>query len=194
MPLGIWGLRSWTVPLLIVFVAVILQITAGPYALRLESSLVFAEPWRLLSAHFVHLGWIHLWLNLAGLALLWLLLGDTLKPLWWGSGVLVLAFGVSLALLSCSPSVEWYVGLSGVLHGLCVAGAIANLRRLTPLALSILAVLFVKLVVEWVAEGDPITAGLIGGAVIVDAHVYGVLLGAGYGAMSFAPFLRSCVR
>ena len=194
MSRGIWGLRGWTVPLLIVFVAVILQITAGPHLLRLESSLAFAEPWRLLSAHFVHLGWVHLWLNLAGLALLWLLLGDTLKSLWWGSGVFVLAFGVSLALLICSPAVEWYVGFSGVLHGLFVAGAIANLSRMTPLALSILAVLFVKLIVEWIAWEDPVTEGLIGAAVIVDAHVYGVLLGAGYGALSFAPFLRSFAR
>ena len=194
MSLGIWGLRGWTVPLLIIFVAVILQITAGSHLLRYESSLVFAEPWRLFSAHFVHLGWVHLWLNLAGLVLLWLLLGDTLKPLWWGSGVLVLAFGVSLALLICSPAVEWYVGFSGVLHGLFAAGAIANLWRLTHLALSILAVLFVKLIVEWIAWEDPVTEGLIGAAVIVDAHVYGVLLGAGYGALSFAPFLRSFAR
>jgi rhomboid family GlyGly-CTERM serine protease len=194
IPLGVQRLRNWTVPLLITFVAVILQMTAAPQSLRLESSLAFAEPWRLLSAHFVHLGWGHLWLNLGGLGLLWLLLGDTLKPLWWASGVVVLAFGVSLALLSCSPAVEWYVGFSGVLHGLFVAGAIANLWRLTPLALSILAVLLVKLVVEWAAEGDPLTAGLIGGAVIVDAHLYGVFLGACYGALSFPTLSRSFAR
>lgn len=179
---------------MIALVAVILQVTAEPRSLRLESSLAFAEPWRLLSAHFVHLGWIHLWLNLGGLALLWLLLGDTLKPLWWASGVFVLAFGVSLALLGCSPSVGWYVGFSGVLHGLFVAGAIANLSRLTPLALSILALLLGKLVVEWAAEGDPITSGLIGGAVIADAHLYGVSLGAGYGVLSFAPLFRASAR
>lgn len=186
MSLGAERLRNWAVPLLIAVVAVVLQGVAGPEPLRLESALVYVEPWRLLSAHFVHLGWVHLWLNLGGLGLLWLLIGDTLKPLWWVSAVAFLTTGISLALLCCSPTVEWYVGFSGVLHGLFVAGAVANLRRQTALAVSIIAVVLVKLVVEWVGDGAPLTARLIGGAVIVDAHLYGVLLGLVYGAFVFA--------
>lgn len=178
-------LRHGSVPLLIAGLAVILQITAGPLPLRLDSTLVHVEPWRLLSAHFVHLGWVHLGLNLAGLGLLWLLLGDTLKPLWWVSGVVALALGITLGLLLFSPTVTWYVGFSGVLHGLFAAAAIANLRRRTPLALAILGVLFFKLLVELTGEGGHLTAELIGGAVIMDAHLHGILLGLCYGAFPF---------
>jgi rhomboid family GlyGly-CTERM serine protease len=185
MPLGAAHLRHWSVPLAIALLAVILQWTGGSEWLRLERGQAWAEPWRLLGAHFVHLGWNHLWLNLAGLVVLWLLLGDTLRPLWWVSGVVVLALGVSVGLLCCSPAVGWYVGFSGVLHGLFAAGAVANLRRMPPLALAVLGILFVKLAFERISDGDPLTTELIGGAVIGDSHLYGVLLGLGYGAFLY---------
>ena len=181
MPLGAEHLRHWSLPLAIALLAVTLQSIGGQEWLRLEREQAWAEPWRLFGAHFVHLGWNHLGLNLAGLVLLWLLLGDTLRPLGWALGVVVLALGVSIGLLCCSPAVGWYVGFSGVLHGLFAAAAVVSLRRLTPLALAILVVLVVKLLAEQLGAGDPLTADLIGGAVIVDAHLYGVLLGLGYG-------------
>lgn len=176
-------LRHWVVPLLVALLAVNLQWAGGSEWLRLDRGVAWVEPWRLLGAHFVHLGWTHLWLNLAGLAVLWLLLGDTLRPLEWVAGAVLLALGVSIGLLCCSPSVEWYVGFSGVLHGLFAAGAVANLRRMTPLALGLLAVLLGKLIFDGLGEGDLSTAALIGGAVITDAHLYGVLAGVGYGAV-----------
>ncbi len=181
MPLGAEHLRHWSLPLAIALLAVTLQSIGGQEWLRLEREQAWAEPWRLFGAHFVHVGWNHLGLNLAGLVLLWLLLGDTLRPLGWALGVVVLALGVSIGLLCCSPAVGWYVGFSGVLHGLFAAAAVVSLRRLTPLALAILVVLVVKLLAEQLGAGDPLTAELIGGAVIVDAHLYGVLLGLGYG-------------
>jgi hypothetical protein len=97
----------------------------------------------------------------------------------------VLALGVSVGLLCCSPAVGWYVGFSGVLHGLFAAGAVANLRRMPPLALAVLGILFVKLAFERISDGDPLTTELIGGAVIGDSHLYGVLLGLGYGAFLY---------
>jgi len=183
MRLGAQHLRHWSVPLAIALLAVILQWAGGQEWLRLEREQAWAEPWRLFGAHFVHLGWNHLGLNVAGLVLLWLLLGDTVRPLGWVLGVVAMALGVSVGLLCCSPAVGWYVGFSGVLHGLFAAGAVANLRRLTPLALAILGVLLVKLLAEQIGVGDPLTAELIGGAVIVDAHLYGVLLGLVYGVV-----------
>ncbi|TVP84624.1 MAG: rhombosortase [Thioalkalivibrio sp.] len=184
-------LWQWSLPIGIALLAVILQWSAGAEWLRLDREHILSEPWRLLGAHFVHLGWAHLGLNLAGLALLWALLGDTLRPLWWASGVVIVALGVSLGLLYGSPAVGWYVGFSGVLHGLFAAGAVANLRRMTTLALAVLAILFVKLAAEWMGEGDPLAAAWIGGAVIVDAHLYGVIAGLVYGAILLAFFARS---
>ena len=183
MPIHARHLRRWSVPIVVALLAVVLQWAAGFEWLRLERGLAWIEPWRLFGAHFVHLGWTHLWLNLTGLAVLWLLLGDTLRPLAWGAAVVILAFGVSVVLLSCSPTVGWYVGFSGVLHGLFAAGAVANVFRETRLALVLLAGLLLKLVIERVGQDDLTTASLIGGTVIVDSHLYGVLVGLSYGAV-----------
>src|ERR1700743_599575 len=39
--------------------------------------------WRLLSAHLVHLGWMHVLLNCGGLLLLWMLYARELTPARW---------------------------------------------------------------------------------------------------------------
>lgn len=176
-------IRQWALPIGAALVAVVLQVTNGSEWVRLERGTALVEPWRLFGAHFVHLGWIHLWMNLAGLAVLWMLLGDTIRPALWASGVLCIALGVSLGLLCCSPAVTWYVGFSGVLHGLFAAGAVANIRRLPALGAALLVALTAKLVLEQVAGEDTLTQGLIGGAVIVDAHLYGAVAGVCYGVL-----------
>ncbi|MCA1791493.1 MAG: rhombosortase [Thioalkalivibrio sp.] len=179
-------IRQWALPLVVALAALILQVTDGFEWIRLERDTALVEPWRLLGAHFVHLGWIHLGMNLAGLAVLWMLLGDTIRPVLWASGVLFIAFGVSLGLLCCSPAVTWYVGFSGVLHGLFVAGAVANIRRLPALGAVLVIALTAKIVLEQVGGGDSLTQGLIGDAVIVDAHLYGAVAGVCYGMLLLA--------
>ena len=131
----------------------------------------------------MHLGWAHLAMNLAGLAIIWLILARQL-PLWqWWMTVLVCAVGVNLGLLAFSPTVGWYVGLSGILHGLIAAGALAGLKRQPSLFLLLLG-LIAKLAWEQSTGQDPGTAQLIGGAVIVDAHLYGALAGVVLGVVS----------
>jgi len=176
-------IRQWALPIAVALVALILQVMNGFEWMRLERDTALVEPWRLFGAHFVHLGWIHLWMNLAGLAVLWLLLGDTIRPALWASGVLFIALGVSLGLLCCSPAVTWYVGFSGVLHGLFAAGAVANIRRLPALGSGLVVALTAKLVLEQVAGDDTLTQRLIGDAVIVDAHLYGAVAGVCYGVL-----------
>ena len=71
-----------------------------------------------------------------------------------------------------SPEVIWYVGLSGILHGLLAAIAWQRYPIL-------LVLLMVKLGLEQLYGGLPATANLTGGAVIVDAHLYGAVIGIG---------------
>lgn len=179
-------IRQWALPIVVALAALILQVTNGSEWMRLERGAALVEPWRLLGAHFVHLGWIHLGMNLAALAVLWMLLGDTIRPVLWASGVLFIALGVSLGLLCCSPAVTWYVGFSGVLHGLFVAGAVANIRHLPALGAVLMIALTAKIVLEQVGGGDSLTQGLIGDAVIVDAHLYGAVAGVCYGMLLLA--------
>ncbi len=135
------------------------------------------ELWRLLSAHLIHLGWGHWALNTGALALVFALYGRQLSPAACCGWALISALSIGLGLLLCSPSVLWYVGLSGVLYGLLAAGAITDLSRHPAVSIAVLALLTVKLV--WEQLWGPLSGAvsLVGGAVVVDAHLYGTVGG-----------------
>lgn len=147
-------------------------------ALRYDRlAIVSGQGWRVFSAHFAHLGWAHLWMNLAGLALVWILVGNTLSWQRWLAVFLCSCLGVSLGLLAFNPELRWYVGLSGVLHGLLCAGSIMGIRQGDGRSWPLLILVWGKLIWEQLAGPLPGSAATAGGAVIVDAHFYGALAG-----------------
>jgi hypothetical protein len=83
--------------------------------------------------------------------------------------------GVDAGLWLLSSTTQWYVGSSGLLHGVLAAGAVAHLRSRQPDGWVLVLFLGGKLVYEQSAGALPLTAG---GAVIVDAHLYGAVAGA----------------
>lgn len=142
--------------------------------LRFErASLINGEWWRWITAHFVHLNVAHLSLNLAGLALCGLLVGQGLTGV---QGISVLTgalLGCSLGLWLLNPQLEWYVGLSGVLHGLLLGGALGLPRSQQRWKWIIAALVLGKLVFEQFGGPPLATQKLIEHSVIVDAHLYG---------------------
>lgn len=176
-------------PLLLAVLCALAQGLGWIEYLRFERALIGPEPWRLLTAHVVHLGWMHLALNLAGLGLIWALFGRRLEPWAWAVALVVCALAVSLGLWWHDTDLAWYVGLSGALHGLLVLGALAALKAERRMALLVLAGIALKLGWEQYSGGDTGTAALVGGAVIVNAHLYGAL-----GGMLCAPLLAVAHR
>jgi len=145
-------------------------------ALRYErAGLAAGQWWRLISAHVIHLGFEHALLDVAGLALMWALFArDYSRSGWWlilGLSVI----GIDAGLWLLSSTTQWYVGSSGVLHGVLAAGTAAHLRARQPDGWLLALFLVGKLVYEQSAGALPLTAG---GAVIVDAHLYGAVSGA----------------
>jgi rhomboid family GlyGly-CTERM serine protease len=171
------NLRGHLAWLAVAGLAILPQLAGGLEAWRLERYLAVTEPWRLLTAHLAHVSWLHLALNLAGGALIWTLVGTALTVRQWALLFLFCAFGVDLGLLVFSPSIEWYAGLSGVLHGLLAAGALAGLHRNPVLGILLLTGLALKLLVE--QAGPALAPGIapIGAPVVVGAHLYGALSG-----------------
>jgi len=135
------------------------------------------EVWRLVTGHLTHLGLPHLALNLAGLGLTWFLVAAYLdEKRWW------LVAGASIAAMDLGfwflePQLVWYVGLSGLLHGLLAAGTLAGLRTGPPEIRILAAVLVAKLAYEQWAGPLPGSEATSGGTVIVDAHAFGALGG-----------------
>lgn len=148
------------------------------YWLRYEREAILGgEVWRVLGAHIAHLGWPHLLVNLGGLLLIWLVFGRAMSPERWAVVFCGCAFGVTAGLLLFHPELGWYVGMSGVLHGMFVAGAVSSLYAGYRLEWLLLGLLALKLVWEQIYGPMTSTEEFIRGTVIVDAHLYGAVAG-----------------
>ena len=184
--LGALPSLAWLVPGSVVLIALTLLFTGetGREWLRFERSGIAAgELWRLLTGHLVHLGVSHTVLNLAGLVLVWFLVGrafDWKQWLWVMAGSIG---AIDLGLWFGAPSLEWYVGLSGLLHGMLGAGIVAGIAARSGEALILAVVVAGKLAWEQFAGPLPGSETTSGGAVIVDAHLYGVIGGTLVAAM-----------
>lgn len=145
--------------------------------LRYQSDL-FSEMqlWRLLSGHLLHLGWNHLLMNLLGLILIVLIFVERPLSRWWLDSF-VCALGISFGLYLFSPETYWYVGLSGLLHGLLAAAIVDGLQQQPRVYGLLLAALAGKLVWEQLAGPVPLSGDVVQGIVIVDAHLYGAISG-----------------
>ncbi len=159
---------------------VALQTLIGATLLRYDrAALADGELWRAVTGHLVHLGPRHLVLNLAGLVLVNALVGAHLRLAGWAVVFVVSAVTISAGLWLAVPTLKWYVGLSGVLHGLIVAGALSALTdpRERLFAVAVIAVIAGKLAWEQVVGPMPGTAAAAGGRVVVEAHLFGALGG-----------------
>lgn len=134
------------------------------------------EYWRLLSANLVHLGAGHLALDLAGLVLLLLFFRDVFAPRDWAVASLAGGLAVGAGLWFLNPEVARYVGISGVLHTLLFAGLLLSFRHSPLVNGLVFAVMAWRLWSEQQPGYDVLYMhDLIGGAVLVDAHLYGAL-------------------
>ncbi len=152
------------------------------------------EVWRIFSAHLVHLNAYHLFFNLFGMAIICELQWGTM-PLRHGFGLIGFSgMGISLALWWLCPELEWYAGLSGILHGLWAGCALygltsalnsrprtflawLDLTRPRSLCLAGLILIAIKLALEYHYGPAASTEQLIGAHVVTASHRYGALAG-----------------
>ena len=160
--------------------AVLLALGGEPLRAALawdRAALEQGELWRLASGHLVHLGWSHLALNLAGLGLITWITGKTYGVLRWIVITAITVAAIDAGFWFLYDGLDWYVGLSGLLHGLLVAGLFAGAVRGDREAMALGALVIGKLVWEQTAGPLPGSESTSGGAVIVDAHLYGAIGG-----------------
>lgn len=179
------SVKHYRIPAAITLLVLLLALMGETAATLLRYEYLFwqqNEVWRVFTAHFIHLDWFHLLLNLAGLWIIWWLVGLTLEEYKWLILILLLSITITLGLKLWSPAIEWYVGLSGVLHGMLITGLIMGMEK----ALSINSILLVLLAVKIILEQMELTLSLVNlgsSQVVVDAHLYGAVVGLLFGIM-----------
>ena len=154
--------------------------------LRYESSLLSQyEFWRLITAHFIHLGWSHFTLNMLGFFALWVIYGGVYSVKSWLFILFLSALGISLFLIQFDQNLTWYVGLSGVLHAILAAVLVKLLLVSSCLnkdcfhweEILLLIILIFKLIYEQLVGAIPFSEPTSGGPVVVNAHFYGAIMG-----------------
>ncbi len=140
------------------------------------------EYWRLVTAHLVHLDLRHACLNGVGLTLMWALFARSYSARQWLLILMAAIAAIDLGLWLADSTVLWYVGSSGVLHGVMAAGALAYMRRGEPEGWLLAVVLVIKLIYEHWVGALPLSGR---DPVVVDAHLYGVA-----GGLIAAAFLK----
>jgi rhomboid family GlyGly-CTERM serine protease len=163
------------VALVAVLVAVHLAVPGAVEALRYDRAAVLAgEAWRLVTGHLVHADAAHLGWNVLGVLIVGFLFARDYRPRQWLGILLASLATTNLGFLLLEPQLDWYVGFSGVLHGLMAAGLVAWLRATRdPITWFVAALFAAKLAWEHFAGALPFTAESLSLPVVHQAHTYG---------------------
>jgi rhomboid family GlyGly-CTERM serine protease len=154
-------------------------------ALEYRRAVAYTEPWRLLTAHFVHLSLLHAVLNGVALLLLGRLFSERLKPGEFWAILLGAPVAISLAFWLVLPELHWYRGLSDVLHSIYFAGCVvwisttAGRARWLPVAA--LLVGLAKVLIEQPWDSSFPVHPMLRVAVVPQAHLIGAIVGTAAG-------------
>jgi rhomboid family GlyGly-CTERM serine protease len=171
------ALRTAWLPLSVAAVSSYALLVPGTLLHYDRHAVLAGQWWRLLTAHLVHGSITHLVYNIIALALILHVFGRHISPLRLGVSTLLLMLTVGGGLLLCNADLAWYVGFSGVLHGLFALLALQQLLTGSRAHTLALAALGAKIAYEQLLGPSPASELALGLPVIVDAHLYGAASG-----------------
>jgi rhomboid family GlyGly-CTERM serine protease len=190
--------------------ALILLQAAQAFAPQLGAELEYrhaalaAQPWRVLTAHAIHINWPHALVNAAAWVVVARLFAQELAPVRQIVAGLASGVAISSGLALWYPQIAWYRGFSGVLHGLFFAGAtvwlaqrlvardaqrVQSLRMPGALALGG----WVKVLLEQPGAGVTPYVAWLGATTVPQAHLLGAAFGTLFG-LAVVVWHRSGVR
>jgi rhomboid family GlyGly-CTERM serine protease len=152
---------------------------------------VTSEPWRLVSAHIVHVDGRHAALNAVGWLVLARLFAADVSGTRQASALVAGGLFISAGLWFFVPGIAWYRGLSGALHALFFAGVTLQLGRAlrhrvhrdAVLPLILMAGGLFKLAREHPWTATPGYSEWLGIATVPQAHLLGGLCGVALGLL-----------
>ena len=163
---------------------VIISLIAFIFDNSLSDSLVYqrslvnqGELWRVFSGHFFHTNGFHFLLNGAAVIMLWALHGHFYTIKTYSFVFIVSAIICAIGIHWFSLDINQYVGLSGVLHGLFIWGAIEDIKAKERTGYLLLLGILLKVSHEQFYGASEDVASLIGANVAINAHLWGAIGG-----------------
>jgi len=163
---------------------VIISLIAFIFDNSLSDSLVYqrslvnqGELWRVFSGHFFHTNGFHFLLNGAAVIMLWALHGHFYTIKTYSFVFIVSAIICAIGIHWFSLDINQYVGLSGVLHGLFIWGAIEDIKAKERTGYLLLLGILLKVSHEQFYGASEDVASLIGADVAINAHLWGAIGG-----------------
>lgn len=129
--------------------------------------------WRFFSANFLHTNLYHMLLNLSAFILIYYLYENNFSFELYIFLFISLCFSITISIYFFSKEIIYYVGLSGVLHGLLIYSL--YLER-TKVSYFMIILVYGKVLYEQIIGSNREIEILIDAKVAVDAHFYGVLI------------------
>jgi rhomboid family GlyGly-CTERM serine protease len=170
--------------ILVPLTVVIISLIAFIFDSTLSESLVYqrslvnqGEIWRVFSGHFFHTNGFHFMLNGAAVVMLWVLHGHFYTIKNYSFIFMVSAIICAIGIHWFSLDIDQYVGLSGVLHGLFIWGAIEDIKAKERTGYLLLLGILLKIAHEQVYGASEDVASMIGANVAINAHLWGAIGG-----------------
>lgn len=177
-------LKSYTTALSVCLISIIIfYVPSLASWLEIAPTDLGSKPWAIVTTHLVHLNEAHLIVNLLALLLLNFLFSDALSNRILLNVLIITSVTASLLPVGLEIDIP-YVGLSGVLHGIFVYGAITTLRKDKKFGVILLALVVIKLVWDMFNSGQAVE--WLGGATVA----YLVHVGGAFGGAISVPMLR----
>ncbi len=130
--------------------------------------------WRIFTANLCHSNWNHWILNIAGLWLMDLFYQPVLSQK-TRAALLVFCMFLNVLMIHFWMKINWYVGLSGALHGYLIGGALLSWNKAKWLNFMIIFTTIIKLFVESHWQINSATEQLINANVLEEAHSFGAI-------------------
>ncbi|MFT5756287.1 MAG: rhomboid family GlyGly-CTERM serine protease [Alteromonadaceae bacterium] len=143
------------------------------------------EIWRIFTGHIFHTNGYHLLLNVLALIMLWALHGQFYNSRIYLLVLIISALTSSIGIHFFSLDIQRYVGLSGVLHGVFIWGAVMDIKTKDKTGYILLVGVFLKILHEQFYGASEDVAQLISASVAINAHLWGALGGVIIGIYSY---------
>mgnify|MGYP001947592871 CR=1 FL=1 len=175
-------------PLILLIIALICFVfnnQISDYFIYNRVLIVDNQYWRLITGHFFHTNYAHLILNTLAIVLLWALHGHFYVTKQYCLLFLFSSLMISLGLFTFTPSMNEYVGLSGVLHAFFIVGALKDIEHKEKTGFILLLGVIIKIAHEQIYGASEEISSLINANVAIDAHLWGAIAGSVFYLIAF---------